>query len=158
MTTPTLDDLLAAAVPPTRSVRLCLRGDLMGELEESRRALDALGPSTSLAPGEDEAALRAHILTLAEQVEAASVTFTLRGLKATEWADLVADNPPRDSEAGDRVLGYNPVTLFDALVARCVIDPVMTPEQATRLMDSISAGQWDELCDAALTVTRRRKA
>lgn len=158
MTTPSLDDLLAQAVPPTRSVRLCLRGDLMGDLEESRRALAALGPSTSLAPGEDEAALKARIDALAAEVEAASVTFTLRGLKATEWAALVAECPPRDAEPGDRVLGYNPLTLFDALVARCVVEPVMTQEQASRLMDSISAGQWDELCDAALTVTRRRKA
>ena len=87
-------------------------------------------------------------------VDDASVTFTLRGISARQWSDLVAANPPRDDNPGDQAYGYNTDDLFFDLVALCLVDPEASREQVEGLADALSSGQWDLLVETAVAVSR----
>jgi hypothetical protein len=151
-------ELLAEAKLPERTVRLCLRGDLTGALEQAELALtQALAtPQTGLSDDRGIPALRARVEDLQHQVQDKARDFTLRGVTSRQWSDLVAKNPPREDHLGDKAMGYNIDTLFDELVALCLVKPALTADQVTQLADHLSAGQWDLLTDAALTVSRRK--
>jgi hypothetical protein len=151
-------ELLAEATLPERTVRLCLRGDLTGALEQAERELaQALAtPQTGLSDDRGIPELRDRVEDLTAQVQAKSREFKLRGINARVWSDLIVKNPPREDVAGDRFLGYNPDSLFDELVELCLVTPELTGEQVRQLAEHLSAGQWDILTDAALTVSRRK--
>jgi small-conductance mechanosensitive channel len=152
------NELLAEATLPERTVRLCLRGDLTGALEQAERELAQAEatPQTGLSDDRGVPRLRDRVEELRTQVQDKARDFKLRGITSRQWSDLVAKNPPREDTPGDRYLGYNPDGLFDELVALCLVDPALSPEQVTQLADHISAGQWDLLTDTALTVSRRK--
>lgn len=156
---PTLEEILAGAKLPETSVRLCLNGELTAELEQAERELAAasrvIPTSLSGATGVQDATARVEAARAAVQEQ--SVTFRLRGITSRRWSDLVAENPPRDGNAGDRALGYNSDTLFENLVSACLVDPqVSSPQELEALIDALSAGQWDVLVEAAIAVSRRK--
>lgn len=154
----TLDEIISGAVLPERTVRLCLRGDLTGALEQAQAELAAAKSviPTSLSGGTGVPAARAKVDQLQAQVDDAAVEFKLRGVTSRTWADLVAENPPREDNTGDATFGYNTDALFAALVSRCLVEPTVTPEQVDSLIDALSAGQWDLLVEAAIAVSRRK--
>lgn len=152
----TLDAFIGSTVRPERSVRLCSRGDLTGALEQARRELATAQSrkQTSLSDGGGVATAEARVAELEAAVDADSTTFTLRGISARQWSDLVAANPPRDGDAGDQAYGYNTATLFLDLVTACLVDPAATRDQVEQLADALSSGQWDALAEAAVAVSR----
>lgn len=154
----TLDEIIEGASLPEKTVPLCLKGKLVGELDEAERDLAKARSivATSLSDGAQAAALQARVDDLRAQVSAAVTQFRLRGIDPNRWSELVTENPPRPEHPEDRVLGYNVATFFDALVAACLYDPVVELEQIPRITAVMSAGQWDALVDAALTVSRRK--
>lgn len=162
-----LDAALANAKRPERTVGLCLRGDLQAEWENLERELlaEQRKDSDSLAGNPRARELAEQMQTLAEQMKESTVVLRLRGITNPEWERMVADHPPRDGNATDKALGYDTSGFFPALVGGytdqqgehhhgCLVD--VTPEQWARLYPVISSGQFDELSDAALAVSRRR--
>lgn len=154
----TLDEILEGASLPEKTVPLCLKGKLIGELDAAERDLTAARSvvQTSLSDGAHLQAAQARVDALRAQVSASTTPFQLRGIDAHRWSELVTANPPRSDHPEDRALGYNVDTFFNALVEECLYDPVVEPGQIGRLMVALSAGQWDSLVDAALTVSRRK--
>lgn len=151
-----LDAALEAAKRPERVVRLCLRGDLKTEYDELREQLRAAEekPTDSLNGNRDARELRGQIEAVREQMREASHPFKLRGLSKPEWRSLVAAHPPREGHDGDDVLGYNPVTFFDALIRAC-LTPKVTDAQWIKLQDTLTSGQYDELAGAAIAVSQQ---
>lgn len=151
-----IDEFIRHAIRPEKALRLCPRGDLTGALDVAERELAAARGrrSTSLSDDTGVAAAQTRVDELRAQVDIASVTFTLRGVSARQWSDLVAANPPRDGNAGDQAYGYNTDDLFTALVAACLIDPEATPAQVADLADALSSGQWDLLVETAVNISR----
>ncbi len=152
-----LDAALEHAALPEGTVQVCLRADLVVRFEELERELAAMSPRTvTLA----DRGARRHVATAIEnarqQMLAASHTFRLRGLSRVSWLELVGAHPPRADDQHDRRSGYNLETFFPALVRACLIDPAPTDEQWARLETVLSAGQFDELIDKALGLSRRK--
>lgn len=152
-----IDAALAAAALPETTVELCLRGDLVAQVDDLERQLRDLKTNTSTMANLGAAR------KLAERIEehraamvAASVVFTVRGLTRDAWTRLVAACPPRDGDATDRSLGYNQETFWPALLRASVITPALTGEQWDKLTGALSAGQYDQLVNACLQVSRRK--
>lgn len=149
-----IESIIDGASPPTTSVRICVAGDLSAQFEELEAQLaeaknwkpDSLGDAS---PTRD---LAQRMETLREQMREHEHTFTFRGLSTRAWSDLVAHHPPRD----DKDEAWNLETLPVALIAACAVDPEMSVEQAERLCDRLSQGQWDELFSTAYRITVRK--
>lgn len=115
--------LVAQAQPTTKTVRLCLRGDLVHALAEAEAA------------GDDSTELR-------QQVADATVTFTIKGLHRQAYRALEAKHPAPDGAAG-----WNVATFPEALVRACLTDPVI--DAGDPLFDVLTPGQVEKLFEAA---------
>jgi len=158
MSDPTaFEDLLQAAALPEKTVELCLRPDLVAEVEDLERELRDLRTSTVTMSD------RGKLRRVAEQIEArradmqqASVVFRLRGLNRRDWAALIAAHPGRKDSDVDRKLGYNTESFFPAIIRASIIEPLLSDEQWERLDAVLPSSQFDALLDAALAVSRRK--
>lgn len=147
---------IAAAKLPERSVDLCLRGDLVAQLQELQRELvDAQREDEGSFDGGAALPVAQQIQALREEMLEYSVVFKLHALPRRKWTAMVAAHPPREDNEPDRVMGLNQETFFDALVKACVVDPVLDAADWADLDDRLSDGQWQALVNAAWAVNAR---
>lgn len=146
-------DILAQARRPEDTVELCLRGDLVAQFHALERELvDAPRVAASLADRSPAAVLAERITALREQMDAAKVTFHLRALPPREWSDYDATRPNKADDETDDAFRARFFGWTAGLVSRCLVDPVLTPDQVAEVVDVLSAKQWDQLADAAWLV------
>lgn len=126
--------LLEQATPRTKSVRLCLRGDLLAALSDAEAAA-----APSLA-GETE-----DVTLLRKQVDESTVDFVVKGASRARYAALEAKHPDPDGE------GWNMATFPEALVRECLVSPVVAPEQP--LADALTYGEFEKLFTAAVAAS-----
>lgn len=159
-----LDKLSAAKLPET-TVPICLRGDLVAEIERlDRELVTASGTaSTGMEDG-------AHLRELAERIEAlraemagddANHTFVLRALSGPAYRQMKAEHPARLDEQGqvvaeDRITGANVDTLAVPLLRACCVDPVLDDATWRAVEPVLTDGQFDDLVNAALLVNQGR--
>jgi hypothetical protein len=146
-----IDDVFADAKLPTRSVPLCLRGDLIAAWQD----LDRRFNQANEAPDEDTLAsatseeardLAQQMADLEEQMRAATRTFRLQGLPGSKWRELLKAHPPREGDTGDQQTEFNRDTFGVAALAACCAMPKMTLAQAEKLIDEkLTDGQWNTL-------------
>lgn len=154
---PGLSDLLEQASLPEKTVEVCLRGDLVAQVEDLERDLRDLRTNTqTLADRGKARQLAEQIEQVRAEMQNSSVVFRLRGLNRKQWADLLAAHPPRRNDETDKALGYNTETFFPALIRTCLVEPSVDDEQWERLDALLSSAQFDALVDAALAVSRRK--
>lgn len=143
MTTKTAREILNAAKRAEKTVRLCLRGDLVAEFEALEAQLADLTMGVGWGNGDDATAEVAERLTeIRAEMLGDTVTFTFRALKRLAWDELNAKHT-----------GENGLLNIDAflpeLVAASLVDPVMTAADLDELYDVINDGQRIALGNAA---------
>jgi hypothetical protein len=150
------------AKPHTRTVEICLRGDLVGEIEQLDRELVAAEkvPSTGMEDGARLRELAERIEALREEMAAedANHTFVLHALPGSKYRALKAAHPARTDEDGktiaeDLIVGANVDTFAEPLLRACCADPVLDDE-TWAIVEGLSDRQYDDLVDAALMVNR----
>jgi hypothetical protein len=153
---PDFDALLDDAKIAEKVVPICLRGDLVAEHEALDRQLEQLidKPVTKLG-GDGRGQLQQQILALEAQMAAATVPFRFRALTRADWHAFVAEHPPRPDDERDARLGINRATFYEAMVRRCLVEPVVSAEQWERLDKVLTDRQFDQLADAAWGINRR---
>lgn len=114
-------DLLKEVKRTTRTVSLCMRGDLLAARGQT---LD-----------DDEAK------TLEAQIEEATVAFTFQGLSRQDYRALEAQHPDEDGA------GWNLDTFPEALVRACLVEPVVKADEP--LFAVLTSGQVERLFEAA---------
>lgn len=147
-------DIIATAKPAERSVSLCLRGDLNGEVETADRELQAAlkEPATQTLAGNPRINELAMLIeSLREQMKDSAETFTFRAIPPKAWSDLVAAHPGRK----DKQEAWNTETLPGAVIAACAVSPEMTLADVDDLMQVLNSGQRDDLFDAAWRVNTK---
>ncbi len=146
-----VDDLIATAQPRTDKVRICARGDLVAAHAEAVAALQSVMGGDDSLEGADTTDAAAAVVAVEEEMEAATVTFTVASVSRHRWANLLAKHPP---SAQDRRAGHDhdPEQFPVAAVAECVTDPDLSPLQAKQLADVLPPGEWNKLWIAALTL------
>jgi hypothetical protein len=152
------DKLLEQSRLPEATIPLCLRGDLQAQWEELDHRLTALYSDASrklAGASAEEAELARRIQELEQEMRDSTLTLRLRALERPEWLELVADHPPREDDKGDRMLGFNQKTFFDALVLACLVEPELDEERLSKLMDKLTDAQFQKLTEAAWGLNRR---
>ena len=145
-----IEDILAEATPRERTVKVCIRGDLAGRMEELQDQLAQTStdwePSdlSEVHPGR---AIAEEMKALREQIKVAERPFTLRYIGDKAYSDLMAAHPSEDDNEA-----FNSETFPRALIAASCVDPVMSEEQAAQLFEKINEGEIKKLFDAAWDV------
>ena len=150
----TLSEQIAAARLPERTHPVCLRGDLVAEVERLDRQLAAVKAADEDSLASDGGRGQAEqIQALQEQMRASTVELTLRALPRGRWHELIAEHPTRDGNQRDTTWGVNEVTFFPALCRECLTTPVSDADW-TGLLAAMSDGQWDRLTTVAWNLNR----
>lgn len=150
-----LADVVAHVRPRTKSVRICLRGDLAEEhdrlsaelVEAQRRDKE----SDSLGAGAEAPAIAERLVDLEQQMRDTLVTFTFQAMGKSAWSDLLASHPPTKSQKDDLRLDHNPETFSVAAITASLVEPSdASLEQVENLANILSLGQWSRLWQACL--------
>lgn len=153
-----IDAILDGAKKPETKVPLCLRSDLQVEWEKLEAELqveDRAEPQTlAKATSKRAKELAEQVRALQAEMEKATVTVTLRAMDRAPWKELQSAHPPRKDSAVDWRLGFNPDTYYDALIGASIVDPVLDEERLAKLLDRLTAGQFDNLANAAWNLNR----
>ena len=141
-----LDELLATAALPERSVDVYLRADLRAEWDRLEAELKQRATGRLNDPERRRIATRMR--EIEGEIDESRVTFRLRGLSVKKVRTDLAGIPTGDDYA------FNV-----ALVRACIVDPALTDEQWTRLVGTedtdavLPAGDIRRLTDAATELT-----
>jgi hypothetical protein len=145
-----IEDILAEATPRERTVKVCIRGDLAGRMEELQDELAQVSTDwepADLADVHPGRALAEEMKQLREQIRAAEKPFTLRYIGDKAYSDLMAAHPAVDDQEA-----FNSDSFPRALVAASCVAPSMSEEQAAQLFEKINQGEVKKLFDAAWDV------
>jgi hypothetical protein len=145
-------DLLAMATAPTRTVRICVRGDLGEQIDGLRAEWRAVvADQDGIAPSDRARDLWDQLAELEAEADDATVEFTVRALSSKQWRRLVAEHPPpADNPEGWR---WDLDTFVPAALAACIVEPwTLTVDQADELVDRMSNGQFEKLFGTVLAV------
>lgn len=151
MPEPTLKDLLKKASLPERAVSIVLDRALVAEFQ---RLEDALSDARQRRAGDERLAsdaksLAEQIEALREKMQASTVTFTLRGMKAADWRALKAKHPIGDDPTPvDQHLGADTNGLFNEAVRSSIVSPDLDDDDWTGLVDVLTEGEWDKFTNA----------
>lgn len=138
----TFEALLAEAKPAERAVPICMRGDLVAELEELERRADEARKANSKEGG--------GVGEVVEQIEAlqaemrdSTYVFRLRALPPRRYRALSAKYPPRrDDEGkvdqGDVQRGWS-LELIPELIRLSTFDPALSEDQWRQLLGDTEA-------------------
>lgn len=139
---------LQNAKPPQRSVRICLRGDLIGRIEDLDEQIYNLDQERK-AVGDDRLSgnatavkLAAELKKVREEAEAESVVFTFHALPKGQYADLKAKSPGKDGKEVDHS------ALFAKVIPLSIIEPEVDSETLDKFLDGLTEGQYDSIVSA----------
>lgn len=148
---------------PERVVPLCLDASLQAEWEQAEADLIQARKAPTgdrLTGNSDVTRLAEKVRDLESQMLAEVVHFRLRALPRSEWAQILASNPPTDS-ADDKAFGANKVAFFDEVIPASVVavtkgdEPVdFTPADWPALADEMTDRQWSDFADAVFVLNR----
>lgn len=152
-----IDEVIASAKLPEKTIPMVLRGDLQAEWEDLERQLRAEEDSddnVSLAGNPKARELSERMEKLAETMREHEVVFRFRGLSSKAYSDLLTQHRAPEDKRDEAVDGMDWDTFPAALIAACAVDPAMTLQQAERLNEAVSHRQWDDLFATAMACNR----
>lgn len=141
---------------PEQVVSLCLDGGLVAEHDRLQEKIEEAGKKATadrrLSTANPVIELNRKLGELYEAQKAASVHFTLRGLRRDVWDGLKTANPMRDDSIVDERYGYNVDAIIDAAMSTegtiaSVVDAEGKPvefshEDWVRFSADLTRGQW----------------
>lgn len=151
-----LKDAIRNAVRPEKTVKVCLRGDLVAEHETRTAELEAAQggrvEDQTLAPDDATRQLADRITALEADMDAASADLRLVSRSPAEWKRIRDAHPPRPGVENDQTAGYN----FDEGLAdllRASIVPPLDDTEWDALNAALSNGQYSSLAMTAHYLT-----
>jgi hypothetical protein len=150
--------LLAGARRSERTVPICLRGDLVAEMQDIERDLLRLEATRSASlEGDPEAVpLAERAAALREEMLAHTVTFVVRAVARRRWTELMAAHPPREGDEADKVLGVNLDDMVEVLLRECTVEPQLDDDDWEHLLSEVlSDAQYEALTTAVWAVNTR---
>ena len=131
--------------PETR-VSFCLDGDLKAAHEAAEAEFNA-ARTKSLGDARLNGGLTGYaqkVTDIEAEMKASTVEFLMRGMKRSDWNDLVAEHAPREGNALDKSYGFNLEKLMVAAIPACI---VAVENQAGEALPFDPAKEWDALAD-----------
>lgn len=154
----TLDDILGNVARAERVVPICVRGDLVAQVQELElQAVTAEDEDTNNGRLGSEAQapkLAKRIKTIEAEMRKYTYEFRFRAVPPKQWADLLAEHPDKKGQL--RVDYYSLEFRVAAVAASCVEPEGMADvDGVRRLFAELQAGQCDELFEAAWGVNEQ---
>ena len=147
--------VIAAAKPAERTVEICLRGDLVAEVENLERQMR--DHRTDRMVGNPQGhKLAQQVERLRADMRASTIVVRLRAMSRRDFQKFVAEHGPRDGNADDQATGINTDTYFDDLIKACAVEPDLSADQWDALLDACNTKQWDDLSAAAFQLNTQR--
>lgn len=147
---PNITEILAQATPRERTVKVCIAGELAGQVEALEAELAQVSEDwqpSDLSEAHPGRKISEEIAQLREKMRAAEVPFLLRYIGDEAYSDLLAAHPSANPQEA-----FDSQTFPRALIAASCVDPVMTEKQVIDLFKVINQGQIKDLFDAAWDV------
>jgi hypothetical protein len=151
---------LAAAKPITKSIGVCLDGDLLAQADRlgeeylAAQREDLLHRDDGLDYTPQAPAVTERLKALDEMLKAAEVEFVFRSIGRIPWQDLIALHPPTKAHR-DLGADFNTDTFPVAAMAACCVSPEDADVEGFELLaGKVTDGQWNRLwatCHAANT-------
>lgn len=137
---------------PTRTVPLCLAGELVDEIENLERQLADAKPPTSIGEASPKRVIGEQIEALREQMRESMVDFHLRAMGARKWTRFWAGLPARAENETTAAWDDRVFPFYADLVSRSCVDPEMTVEQVEELVELINGSGWNQLALACIAL------
>lgn len=144
-------ELLKAAKLPERSISICLRGDLIADIQELERELEAMVKAEA---GDRRMSSKSGQQAKAEEIEAkraemagSSLDMRLRALTASSWREMVRKYPPAKDDKQN--LGVDLLPFMGEAIPASVIAPDdMDAEDWETFNDNVPAPEISRLMSA----------
>jgi len=146
------DAVKKLATLPTRTVSLCLAGELVEEAARLERQLAEVRPATNLGDASPRRAILEQVEDVRTRMRESTVDFHLQAMRARPWALFYAGAPTRKEDESDEDWEPRNFAWQADLVSRTCVDPVMTVEQVGELVDLLHSLSWAQLVNGAAVV------
>lgn len=147
--------IIAGAKRPERTLELCLRADLVADLEDAQRRLrvEKDRPRESLADGGNVDELKAEVERIKADARQHTIVFRFRALNRFQMQQMMAKYPPRDGNDLDKRMGYNVDAVTYWMVRDCCYEPGLSDAEWDTLLGAedevgngvLSPAQWQRL-------------
>lgn len=144
--------LIATAKRPARTVEVCLRGDLVADIETAMRDLAMAQEFKDEAELDRLAQL---IMALKEEMSDSVIQVRLEAMKRDKWLEMIAMHPGRTGNEMDEGLGFNPDSMYPDMIRSSWATPELEPADLEALLAELNDGQFSELAEAAFAVNTR---
>jgi hypothetical protein len=154
-----VDEILSARKLATKSIPVCMRGDVLAEIQELEREINQLrsdddDPRMVDSNQSSAATLADKIRELEAEAERYTINLRLQALERKEWNKQVDLHTDENLATGERKLD---------LAAMCVdifpdslISPEMTTRQQDNFLTGLTEGQWEEVMQGLWDLNRDR--
>jgi len=142
------DDVLKLASLPLRVLPLCLAGEILEEIGELERRLEATPAPTNLSDGTRREIAEAIRDAQERMLRESTVEFHLRAMPVREWTAFLVRRPDRGEKEDPDAYQARVFPWYAELVARTCTDPSMSVEQVGQLCDVLHGAAWNELAGA----------
>jgi hypothetical protein len=146
------DEVKKRASLPTRTVSLCLAGELVEEIARLEQQLADAQPATSLGDVSPKRAIAEQIAAVQDEMRESTVDFHLRAMGARAWARFWASMPTRAEKESDEAWEERAYPFYADLVSRSCTDPVMSVAQIDELVELIHGAAWNRLANQCITL------
>jgi hypothetical protein len=147
------DQLKKIATLPTRSVSLCLAGELVEQIAALEAQLAEVARPSSLGDVPLKRVIGEQIAELQGEMRESTVVFRIRAMGARKWSKFWDSMPTREEKESAEAWDDRVFPFYADLVARSCVDPVMSVEQVTELAtDILHHKSWSMLANACLNL------
>lgn len=153
-----LDEILNGRKAAQGSVPICMRLDVMADIEELERRILQLKQDTDdprMAAGNEESAveLADQIRALEDEAQRYTIDLRLQAIDRDEWHEKVDQFTVRDVEAGTAQLDL--AALVTDIFPKSLISPEMSPGQRDDFLAKLSEAQWESVMQKVFDLNRR---
>jgi len=127
-------------------VDFCTDLGLRAEWEEANESLETLRKDANnmLVDTAVSEAVQT-VKDLESRMSASTLLFRVQALRRGQWNDIVAQNPPREDDAGDKALGVDTSKFFDDVAIESIV--AVTNKVAGEVVAFDPAAEWVPLAD-----------
>lgn len=154
-----IDEILNGRKRPQKSIPICMRLDIMAEIEELERAIQAAQGTAvddlRMSGSDEDAVTLADKITELEAIgRQYTIDLRIQALDKKEWAEKVALYTTEDDN-GDDKLDMGALTEHVLALPGTIVSPEMTADQRSRFIAGLSDGQWETVMKGNFELNRR---
>jgi hypothetical protein len=154
-----LDEILNGRKRAQKSIPICLRLDVMAEIEELERKItaskgNAVDDLRMVDDTDDVPAMIDRIRELEDTARQYTVDLRIAAIDKKEWSAKVGEHTTTDDD-GNSKLDIAGLIEHVLSLPGTIVSPEMTADQRTTLIAGLSDGQWEKVMNDVFNLNRR---